>query len=178
GHDAEVEDILVPLGEGIHVAARHGDVVELAWGPGEPAAPRGPIWVGRGTLAGGHPVVFDVPVQRHHVSPRTDEAEGTTGGVPVEPFDLDACGCDAAGSLVEGLRRGGAPGHGVQGRFVALDDDEAVAVVVAPAAQVYAAVDAVDDLHSDLLFVELHGGLDIRSGDRDIGQMGEQFDHR
>ena len=56
-------------------------------------------------------------------------------------------------------------------------DDQRVRVVVAPAAQVDGAVDAVDDGEADLLFVELDRRLDVGRRDRHVREVGEKLDH-
>src|SRR5699024_1416437 len=130
---------------------------------------------GSGTV--GLTVVLDVPVQGHAMTPGADEAERAADGVAVEPLDFLAGLLNAPGSLVECFWTGGAPCHLFQQRLVAGYEHQAVAVVVAPAAQVDAAVNTVDYGQSDVLFIKLGGGFDIGSRHGDVGQMGQEGDH-
>ena len=79
------------------------------------------------------------------------------------PGALDAGGLDALGGGLKGGLGVGAPGHPAEGRLRAFGDDQAVAVVVAPAAQVHVAVHAVDDGQAELLLVEPGRRLDVRA---------------
>ena len=81
------------------------------------------------------------------------------------------------GGLFERLGARRAPGHRLERRLVAGHDHDGVGVVVAPAAQVHGAVDAIDLGEADLVLVELDGCLDVRRRDRHVRQVGQQFDH-
>src|SRR6185312_6793880 len=81
------------------------------------------------------------------------------------------------GCFLKRFLAGGAPSHGTHAGFVALDQNDAVGVVVAPAPQVDLAVGAVDYTQSDLLFVIADRLFQIGRVDLDVGQVGKELDH-
>ena len=122
-------------------------------------------------------VARDVPVQSQRVAPRAGELVGTADLVDVDPLALDAGGLDALRGLVQRLGARRAPRRGNETRLVTRHDHDRVRVVVAPAAEVDGAVDAVDAREADLLHVEVDGCVDIRRRDGHIRQMRQKLDH-
>ena len=111
------------------------------------------------------------------MTPGAGEAVGAADRVAVEPLALDAGGLDCLRGLFERLGARGAPRGRDERRLVARRHDDGVLVVVAPAAQVDLAVDAVDDGEADLVHVEVDGCLDIGRRDLDVREVGEELDH-
>ncbi|MNW57383.1 hypothetical protein D3C74_351900 [compost metagenome] len=121
---------------------------------------------------------FHLIEKAHGVSIGAGEFVGLAEAVAAGgPGAQDPRRFDPLGGGFEGCLGVAAPGHPAQGRFRSFRDNQAVAVVVAPAAQVDVAVHTVDDAHAELFLVEPCRGFNVRGGDLKVGKMGEGSFH-
>ena len=152
-------------------------MVQEAGRGGVAAAALRPVRVGGFETGLGHELL-NVAEEAHGVAVGAGEFVGLAVAVAAGgPAALDAGCFDALGCGFQGGLGVGAPGHPAQGSFRTFGEDQAVAVVVAPAAQVDVAVHAVDDAHAELFLVEPCRGFDVRGGDLEVGKMGEGSFH-